>query len=172
MDRPNTTNDTASMIVHGKINIDVTAEQLIDLKFLDYLPCYKQLAEMEKYYTPHNSSVWQILDEAPAWVHDLSVKIPQDFDHNVVSVIKLDPGQVIPLHRDRHAVLQEKHGEGDTWRYLIFLENWKNGHYFEINNQPVVNWRAGDWIKFHRSQWHLAGNSGWEPFYSVQVTVI
>lgn len=171
MDGTNTRNDTAKMIVHGQININVTANQLTNLKFTDYLPCYRQLTATEKFYNQNNSSVWQILDEAPMWVHDLSKKIPQDFNNHVVSVTKLDPGQIIPLHKDRHAVLQEKYGKGDTWRYLIFLENWKNGHYFEIDDQPIIKWQAGNWIKFHRSLWHLAGNCGLEPFYTVQVTV-
>ena len=159
------------MIDAGHIELDISQQDLQKLAFIDLLPCYRQLAEIEKYYNQNNSSVWQMLDESPAWVHELARKIPQDFDHNVVSVTRLDPGQIIPLHRDRHAVLQENHGDGDTWRYLIFLQDWKNGHYFEIENSPKVKWQAGDWIKFHRSHWHLAANSGWEPFYSVQVTV-
>lgn len=113
-----------------------------------------------------------MLDESPEWVHALADKIPKDFNHHVVSVIKNDPGQIIPNHKDYHAVLQEKYGPGDTWRYLIFLEDWKPGHYFEIQGQPVVKWQAGDWVKFHRSEWHLGGNMGWEPFYSAQITVM
>jgi len=159
------------MLICGHIDINVTKQDLESLNFEDYLPCYRQTAEIEKYYNDQNSSIWQILDESPQWVHDLAKQVPQDFEHHVVSVLRNDPGQTIPLHRDRHTVLQEKYGPGDTWRYLIFLEDWKNGHYFEIQNQPVVQWQAGDWIKFHRSEWHMGSNSGWEPFYSAQITV-
>lgn len=110
-------------------------------------------------------------EESPTWVHALANKLPQDFENHVVSVIRIDPGQTIPFHADKHYWLQEKFGAGDTWRYLVFLEDWKSGHYFEINATPIVKWHAGDYIKFHRNDWHLGGNMGIEPFYSAQITV-
>ena len=161
-----------TVINRGHISIDITKKELDSLNFREKLPCYRQTSCIEKYYNEHNSSIWQILDDSPQWVYDLAQKIPQDFKHFVVSVIKDDPGQVIPYHVDLHTVLRKKYGENDSWRYLIFLEDWKQGHYFEIDNEPIVKWRAGDWVKFHRSDWHLGGNMGSEPFYSVQVTVI
>ena len=112
-----------------------------------------------------------MFDESPAWVHDLATQVPQDFVAHEVSVINIPPGQTIPYHLDYHYLLQRNHGQGDTWRYLIFLEDWRRGHYFEVQNEPVIKWRRGDWIKFHRNDWHLAGNMGTEPFYSAQVTV-
>ena len=158
-------------ITRGHIDLTISAHDLDSLKFTEYFQTYQQLPEVEKYYTVHNSSIWQLLDECPPWIHDLSQQIPKDFDHYVVSAIKIPPGQTIPCHADKHYILQQTHGAGDTWRYLIFLEDWKNGHYFEINNQPIVNWKAGNWVKFHRSCWHLGGNMGIHPFYSAQVTV-
>lgn len=171
MDQLNSKHNNTKKITTGHIDLAITKEDILNLDFKDYLPCYRQTAELEKYYHEGNSSIWQILDEAPQWVHDLAQQVPQDFKHRVVSVIKDDPGQFVPNHVDLHTVLRQTHGEGDTWRYLIFLEDWKNGHYFEVDNQPVVQWQAGDWIKFHRSVWHLGANAGWEPFYSAQITV-
>ena len=141
------------------------------VRFQDSLLCYRQTPATKKYYNEHNSRVWQMLDESPDWVHNLSRQIPQDFTNHVVSITCLDPGQTIPCHIDLHMVLREKFGNGDTWRYLIFIEDWKQGHYFEIQNKPIVKWKAGDWIKFSRDEWHLGGNMGSEPFYSVQITV-
>ena len=112
-----------------------------------------------------------MFDDSPDWIHDLALQVPQDFTHHEISVIKILPGNTIPLHQDKHYLLQKKHGVGETWRYLIFLEDWKSGHYFEISDQPIVEWKAGDWVKFHRSHWHLVGNMGEQPFYSAQVTV-
>jgi len=158
-------------ITRGHIDLTVTINDLESLKFDKYFQTYQQLPEVEQYYTAHNSSIWQLLDDCPQWVHDLSQQIPKDFDHSVVSAIKIPPGQTVPCHADKHYILQQTYGAGDTWRYLIFLEDWKNGHYFEIGGQPIVNWKAGDWVKFHRSCWHLGGNMGLKPFYSAQVTV-
>jgi hypothetical protein len=142
------------------------------LQWQDRCQCYQQTEETQEFYNPQNSSIWQMFDESPAWVHDMARLVPQDYKHHVVSVIRIDPGNTIPLHQDKHYILQQKFGAGDTWRYLIFLEDWRRGHYFEIQDEPVIKWHRGDWIKFHRSAWHLGGNMGTHPFYNAQITVI
>lgn len=159
-------------MIEGHIDLSIGKSELDALKFTDYFACYTQTPETELYYTPENSSIWQMFhEESPEWVHDLSKQIPQDFEHYVVSVINIPPGQTIPYHKDKHYMLQKQYGVGDTWRYLIFLEDWKPGHYFEIYNRPYTKWQAGNWIKFHQRDWHIAANVGFEPFYSAQVTV-
>ena len=160
------------MIKYGNIKIDIPHAQLENIRFEDYFQCYQQYDKIEQYYTENNSSIWQMFEASPQWVHDLAKKIPQDFDHHVVSVINIPPGQTIPHHVDKHYKLKQEHGEGESYRYLIFLEDWKRGHYYEVHDQPFVKWRRGDWVKFGVDDWHLAGNMGDEPFYSAQVTVI
>ena len=161
------------MIKYGHIdNFGITHDQMSQLNFDDYFQCYQQTPAIEKYYTKHNSSIWQMFETAPQWVHDLALKIPQNYDHHVVSVINIEPGQTIPHHVDKHFKLKQEHGEGESYRYLIFLEDWKRGHYYEVHDQPFVKWRAGDWVKFGIDDWHIAGNMGEEPFYSAQVTVL
>ena len=160
------------MIKYGNIKIDIPHAQLENIRFEDYFQCYQQYDKIEQYYTENNSSIWQMFETSPQWVHDLAKKIPQDFDHHVVSVINIPPGQTIPHHVDKHYKLKQEHGEGESYRYLIFLEDWKRGHYYEVHDQPFVKWRRGDWVKFGVDDWHLAGNMGDEPFYSAQITVI
>ena len=159
-------------MISGHISLNVSNDEIKTLKFKDHFQCYQQVPETEKYYTKENSSIWQMFDEdSPDWVHSLATQVPQDFTNSVVSVINIPPGQTIPYHCDKHYLLQKKYGQGETWRYLIMLEDWKKGHYFEIEDQPYVKWRAGDWVKIPQSAWHLAGNMGTDPFYSAQVTV-
>lgn len=160
------------MISRGKIDLKISKQDIDSLEFQDRAQCYQQTPQSLIYYTPHNSSIYQMFDESPAWIHDLARQLPQDFQHHVVSAIKVEPGQTIPLHRDKHYILRSKFTlEGETFRYLIFLEDWKSGHYFELQGQPLVEWKAGDWIKFSNDHWHLGGNMGQDPFYSAQVTV-
>jgi len=155
----------------GHIDISITLQDLQTLKFEDYFQCYQQTPDAKKYYTKHNSSIWQMFDEAPEFIHNLAQQLPQDFTNHVVSAVMIPPGQTVPYHYDLHYKLRQQYGEGDTYRYLVFLEDWKRGHYFEIFDQPCTQWRAGDWIKISSHDWHLAGNMGEEPFYSAQVTV-
>jgi len=157
----------------NNIKLNITNNDLEKLQFTEYFQTYQQIPEVEQYYTSGNSSIWQMFhNEVPNWVHKLIHKLPQDFTHAVTSVTKIMPGNTVPCHLDKHYLLQQQYGEGNTWRYLIMLEDWKSGHYFELENIPYVQWSAGDWIKIHRSKWHLAGNMGVVPFYSAQVTVI
>ena len=160
------------MIKYGNIKIDIPHAQLENIRFEDYFQCYQQYDKIEQYYTENNSSIWQMFETSPQWVHDLAKKIPQDFDHHVVSVINIPPGQTIPHHVDKHYKLKQEHGEGESYRYLIFLEDWKRGHYYEVHDQPFTKWKAGDWVKFGIDDWHIAGNMGEQPFYSAQVTVL
>jgi hypothetical protein len=159
---------------NGHLDLTITLAELDALDFYDYFQCYQQTDETQLYYNKNNSSIWQMFDEAPEWVHDLSKKIPQVFDHHVVSVIKILPGNTIPLHKDYHYKLRTQHNvqSGLSYRYLVFLEDWKSGHYFELENKPIIGWKAGDWIRFSNEEWHIAGNMGVEPFYTAQVTVV
>ena len=160
------------MIEYGHFDISIPKAQLDNIRFEDYFQCYQQYEALEEYYNEHNSSIWQMFEESPQWVHDFANKIPQGFEHHVVSVIKILPGNTIPHHVDKHFKLKQEHGEGEGYRYLIFLEDWKRGHYYEIHDQPFTKWRKGDWVKFGSDDWHIAGNMGDEPFYSAQVTVL
>jgi len=161
------------VIEYGHLDTDVTVDQLRSINFTDYFQCYQQTPNIEKYYTKYNSSIWQMFDDkCPDFIKELSGKIPQDFKHYVVSVVNIDPGQTIPYHIDKHYMLKKQFGAGESFRYLIFLEDWKRGHYYEVHDQPYTKWRKGDWVKFGTNDWHLAGNMGDEPFYSAQVTVL
>jgi hypothetical protein len=145
---------------------------LQSLDWKDYFQCYQQTEETKKYYNQYNSSIWQMFDCCPDWTYDIAKLLPQVFKNYVASITKIDPGQTVPWHQDKHYVLQEKFGSGDTSRFLVFLEDWKTGHYFEIHNQPIVKWKRGDYLHFQRKDWHLSGNMGLEPFFSAQVTVL
>ena len=159
-------------MISGHIDLRISHKDLSNLQFVNYFACYTQTPETKEYYTPENSSIWQMYHEdSPTWVHELSTQVPQNFTNSVVSVINIPPGQIIPYHIDKHYLLQKEYGTGKTWRYLIMLEDWQRGHYFEIEDEPYVKWKAGDWVKIPQADWHLAGNMGTEPFYSAQVTV-
>ena len=159
-------------MISGHIDLRISHKDLSNLQFVNYFACYTQTPETKEYYTPENSSIWQMYHEdSPTWVHELSTQVPQEFTNSVVSVINIPPGQIIPYHIDKHYLLQTASGTGKTWRYLIMLEDWQRGHYFEIEDEPYVKWKAGDWVKIPQADWHLAGNMGTEPFYSAQVTV-
>lgn len=162
-----------TVINTGHLDLSLKEEDLTSINFVDYFQTYQQLPEINTFYNKENSSIWQMFDEdCPGFIKGLKTLVPRDYDHCVSSVICIPPGQTVPLHRDKHYQVQNIFGVGETHRYLIFLQDWKSGHYFEIEGRPMVEWKAGDWIRFTRSQWHLAGNMGVKPFYSAQITCV
>ena len=164
-----------TVIKYGHLDIKLNSAELSQLNFVDLHECYRQYAQLDQYYNKHNSSIWQMFDDAcPQWCWDIANNLLTTLGENpkfVVSIIKIDPGQTVPNHVDAHFMVQEKYGKGATARYLVMLDEWKSGHYYEIHQQPYVKWRAGDWTMFEQNDWHLAGNMGDESFYSMQVTV-
>jgi len=94
------------------------------------------------------------------------------FNNYSASIIKQTPGNTIPAHTDTFYNFCKKNNSrpDDTIRVNIFLETWKTGHYFEIDNTPVLNWDKGDAIIIPYGVEHLSGNMGKEPKYTMQIT--
>jgi hypothetical protein len=88
----------------------------------------------------------------------------------VASVINILPGNTSPYHADKHYLLQKAHGTGDTYRYLIFLEDWQSGHLLEVDGTPIVDWKKGDYIMWDYNTPHMAANIGTDPRYTLQIT--
>jgi len=85
---------------------------------------------------------------------------------------KADPGYVIPMHADHFKNYCDRfgHGRTDVKRRLIFLEDWKDGHYFQLEDTVYHHWSQGDWVEWGSEQLHMGGNLGSQPRYTLQVT--
>ena len=55
-------------------------------------------------------------------------------------------------------------------RALVLLEDWQSGHYLEVDNNPIVNWSAGDTVEWIYDTPHMAANLGLAPRYTLQIT--
>lgn len=123
------------------------------------------------FYTEHNTQFYQHFDEElPAFSRKLAKAC--ELNHPVVSMIRQDPGQVIPWHQDSFYKLRQKYNvpAAEILRCLIFLEEWKTGHYFQIAEYPLVRWKQGDVYMIPPGVYHLSGNCGLEPKYTAQVS--
>jgi len=89
------------------------------------------------------------------------------------SVYRMGPGRILPAHRDTYSRFCKIHNISninDVIRYVIFLEDWQSGHYFEIENTPVVKWHAGQGVCWRGDTEHLAANLGFSDRFSLQLT--
>ena len=79
------------------------------------------------------------------------------FDRFTIAVMWQMPGQTLPSHVDTFYMISKKFGVDpeDCIRINIFLEDWESGHYFEINEKPILHWQRGDAIIIAVSYTHL-----------------
>jgi hypothetical protein len=90
------------------------------------------------------------------------------------SYYKMNTGTVLPTHGDlytKYIDLFGLHGQEHLIRRaVVFLEDWKPGHYAEYMGQPCVNWTAGQVMEWTYDTPHMAANIGLEPRYTLQIT--
>lgn len=111
----------------------------------------------------------------PAWTDRLlQIYVEQGWKNIGLAFYRMKTGTVIPTHSDlykRYIELFDLKGREQTIkRALLFLEDWKSGHYLEVDSHPYVNWRAGDVIEWAYSTPHMAANLGLEDRYTLQIT--
>lgn len=87
---------------------------------------------------------------------------------------RMKTGTVIPTHGDlykRYVELFNLEGrEQNIRRAIVMLEDWKSGHYLEVEGRAIVDWRAGTVIEWVYDVPHMAANLGLEDRYTLQIT--
>ena len=111
----------------------------------------------------------------PWWNHSIiSVFSALGWQDVSTSYYRMNTGTILPTHRDRYVRYVELHGlqgrELSIRRAVVYLENWRPGHYAEFDGEPYVSWRAGDAVIWQYDLPHMAANLGLDPRYTVQVT--
>lgn len=107
----------------------------------------------------------------PEWMQHFRHWLPMQ--HFSWSIYRMPPGTVLPEHSDTYKKFREIYAIPDSAvirRYVVFLENWQSGHYFEIDSAPVVNWICGKGVFWHDDVPHIAANLGKSHRYTLQIT--
>jgi len=52
----------------------------------------------------------------------------------------------------------------------VFLDDWQSGHYFDVDDTPVLQWRAGEGVVWENHTPHSAANVGVTNRYTLQIT--
>lgn len=90
------------------------------------------------------------------------------------SYYRMRTGTVLPTHGDLYVKYIALHGlqgqEHRIRRAIVFLEDWRPGHYAEYLDEPFVKWSAGTVIEWPYDTPHMAANMGTDPRYTLQIT--
>ena len=144
--------------------------------------------ESEPFNNSNDIDAWIAKGYTPPFVGDLcDMRKPQaNYTDDLVQMLKniyglentgtsyyrMPTGVVLPTHRDTYKKYRQLFDVevNQIQRIIVFLENWKPGHYFEIAGNPIVSWKRGDYIWWRGDVEHMAANIGLEPRYTLQVT--
>jgi hypothetical protein len=121
--------------------------------------------------TRFTGDMYDMRNTEPAWIEPFRKIFP--WQHFSWSVYRMTPGTALPNHSDTYARFREIYDIADPntiFRAVVFLEPWQSGHYFEINEDPVVEWAAGETMIWRNDVPHLAANMGMTDRYTLQIT--
>lgn len=88
------------------------------------------------------------------------------------SYYRMETGSVLPEHRDTYKKYRKLFDcdLNNIIRIIVFVNNWESGHYFEIDQTPITNWKQGDYVWWRGDVNHMAANLGLTPRFTLQVT--
>jgi hypothetical protein len=113
--------------------------------------------------------------QLPLWNHKFIESYEnQGWKDIGVAYYRMRTGTVMPTHGDlykRYIEVFDLQGREHTIRRaIVFLEDWKPGHYLEIMGKPIVDWKAGKVVEWTYDTPHMAANIGLEDRYTLQIT--
>ena len=80
----------------------------------------------------------------------------------------------VSMHRDGYPGFIERNCITNPLRIrrcIVFLEDWKSGHYLEVEGVPLVEWSTGDYyVIWKYDTEYYAANIGQDPRYTMQIT--
>ena len=119
--------------------------------------------------TKFTGDMYDMRQEEPDWMDVIRKVLP--WKYFSWSIYRMNPGSCLPEHGDTYARFRELYNwDGDIHRAIFYMEDWQSGHISEIEKQPLINWRAGDYIIWKNDTLHLAANVGKTPRYTLQIT--
>lgn len=167
------------MAIHARYNIPRFWD--IEFKTLTYVK--------EQFNDPESVRIWKeqgyndnftgfmcdMRSPQPSW-NDKFLTIYKEMGWKDIgtSYYRMDTGTVLPTHSDLYVkyidLFNLKGKEETIRRAVVFLEDWKPGHYSEINGMGMVHWNAGTVLEWSYDTPHAAANIGIEPRYTLQIT--
>lgn len=106
----------------------------------------------------------------PNWVYTIAEQI--GLCNTGFVFYKMKTGDIMPTHVDHFRRYCEVFNveRSRVWRAIIFLEDWQQGHYFEIENEAFCNYKSGEFVLWSADVPHAASNIGIKDRYTLQIT--
>lgn len=133
----------------------------------------QEIAKWQQQGYSHDSftgSLYSSKNIMPEWVYDVSQLL--GLEKCGYAFYKMSTYDIMPTHVDHFNRYCEVFdvAKDSVWRAVVFLEDWKSGHYFEIDSKCISNYKAGHYVIWSSEEPHFAANIGLEDRYTLQIT--
>lgn len=124
----------------------------------------------QKHVKSFTGSMYDNKNPLPDWLKYLEHRF--GLYNQTYTFYRMDTLEIMPVHSDHFRTYCRLHNTtpDKVHRVVVMLEDWKPGHYFEMDGVGYTNWKAGDWFKWKGDVPHAAANIGVEPRYTLQIT--
>jgi len=146
-------------------NLPFLNEQFNDPKSLEW---WRSLGYTQTKFT---GDMYDMRFEEPEWMDEFRKYLP--WDHFSWSIYRMKPGCALPKHSDLYLRFRKLHNVDDfskIRRAIVFLDDWQSGHYFDIDDTPILQWKAGEMVIWESDVPHCAANVGVTNRYTLQIT--
>lgn len=122
------------------------------------------------YVKSFSGAMYDNRNPMPKWVKNLEHLF--GMYNQTYTIYRMNTLEIMPVHSDHFNTYCRLNDttSNKVQRVILMLEDWKPGHYFELDGIGHVNWKAGDWFKWTGDVPHAASNIGTEPRYTLQIT--
>jgi len=123
------------------------------------------------YVKSYTGSMYDNKNPMPDWTNNIPSTFPE-FRNMTFTLYRMDTLEIMPEHVDHFRTYRKLYNleHNECYRMLIMLEDWKPGHYLEIDGNGFINWIAGDYFIWRAEVPHAASNIGIDPKYTLQIT--
>lgn len=123
------------------------------------------------YVKSFSGSMYDNRNVMPQWTENFK-GVFAEFKNLTFNFYKMDTLEIMPEHVDHFNTYSHifETPKKNIYRMLVMLENWKPGHYLEIDGIGITSWIAGDYFVWENDVPHAAANIGVEPRYTLQIT--
>lgn len=121
--------------------------------------------------TKFTGDMYDMRSDEPDWMNRFREYLP--WNHFSWSIYRMTPGCALPKHSDLYVRFRKLHDIEDASkirRAVVFLDDWQSGHYFDIDDSPILQWKAGEGVIWENDVPHSAANVGVTDRYTLQIT--
>lgn len=106
----------------------------------------------------------------PNWAYTLAQTL--NLSRCGFTFYRMPSNTIIPTHVDHYSVYTKVFNVpvSSVVRAVIFLEDQKPGHKFEIGSTSIEDWKQGDYVMWSHEEPHSVANYSSDDRYTLQIT--